>query len=604
MGKQQTQTKTVNCEFKRVLRVLLCAVLVVALSVSLFACNDEDEQKKKAAKERADAVSGFSNAVLSAMDERWNGDMSTEELMQIDNSGDYIVAYSWLDFLGGIISESDLPTAKINKLNGEISSKSGQALFSDFGENAANLIPILKQTGFTSSDLNGLVFSSFKKLALQSGTVFDESMSRLSQLKSAAVSPDVLTSVNAAIIRMNTAKSAYSAFTANKDGQSKADKFVDALENAKSGINALITFAYNLSISTLTDNIFNSLSTGALTDITNQEALTYIKSASSGFKTLKTALTEEQVGYLNQVFKTLTDDFSEMTSTSAIFGVLVSYASTADIAVSFLPELCDYATRAFDVVDEAFVQRLRDYLLLSQQDSQNGASDGANDSQNENNEVLSEANKGIFYAALLNSAFKGVSAEKILNSVEAIANGADGNLKKAIIPFYIDIVLNTLLYETDETGSGDYKAVYLTDEVYGVVTTSAIASEKLVEFKSAYYFYMGGNGTKNELDSLASLLKNYYDPKGHMPSDSYSEAWFNEIVYKTEAALERNISALTQTVLDDVKNLADDLLGGEINLDKLAQMNFITDDDESDSAKALKMFYSKITLVLSLGSLA
>ncbi len=565
-------------------------MLILSLCGALVACNDtkEEEERRKAKLQRDGAVTEFCDNVLSAMDSDWSVGLSNAQLAVSDAAGEYIIAYYWTDFIGGLLNASDLPTSKIQKLNTELKSDAGKALFSDFTANAGELIPFFKQTGFTSADLSALLYDAIRRLALDSGAVFENSLTRIAEVKRVATNADAVASLNGASVRMNVAKTDYAAFTAVTDGDSAAAKFVSALNNARSGLNALVTFAYNLSITSITDNIFESVSTGALTDITNQEALTYIRSAIGGFGTLKSSLTAQQVENLSDVFDTLNLSFGSMTGTSAIFGVLVSYASVASVAVNYLPDLCTFALSAADAIDESFVASLRTYL-----ETQNALPQDAK---------LPEANKGIFLAKLLRQMLAGTSAQAVYDAIANVAQNAGTNVNKGILPVYADVLLNLLAH----SGEGQFTSKHMDKAKFEKVFLSATAATALMSFKNTYYAYSGGQGaTAKELDGLASTLKNYYGGSLPVGVEAYSKQWFDIIAVSAENALATNIAQYKEDVLADIYLLSEDLFAGEIfDLDALAAMSFISQSDQSQAAQQLKEFYGKITAVFSLLSLA
>ena len=140
---------------KEKLTILIACLLVVCLTISLCACHKKgiDEKAK-----RQQAANDVGAAFTTGVNSSWAWDMSDEAAAGVQNPGDYVMTRSWTGLICSVLENSSLQTGKITALANALSSNDGKTLLSDFASNAELLIPLLKQVGFTPSDVANLTY--------------------------------------------------------------------------------------------------------------------------------------------------------------------------------------------------------------------------------------------------------------------------------------------------------------------------------------------------------------------------------------------------------------------------------------------------------------
>ena len=345
---------------KRIIKIVciaLVAVIVVGgvlggvLGGYVVPKVNAQKQAKAYVAERQNAVASVKFGFLSGVDANWDYPMSDEEIADLENAGDYVLAVEWLSLVEKVMYDSPLLNAKIKNLGLAMQSENGKKLLGDFGGNAELLIPLLREVDFTSEDVATLVTLLLNALVDESENTLVSARDKLVSIKSNKSAKNVANALAAV-----NAELGYVAFT---DPQKQDIK--SALEEAKDAIEELAIFAYNTSIKSFNNHISNVIASGdgALADITDGEIQTVVQAMLGGFRNLKSVMTEEKISKLNNAILMITDVFDGNVSTSKLFSSLVNYAKFAYAFTDSIPYLCDIVLAFGDSVDGDFLTLVR-----------------------------------------------------------------------------------------------------------------------------------------------------------------------------------------------------------------------------------------------------
>ena len=116
---------------KKNVRKIICVVLVLSLVVlalaMLSACNkkqqDMGRDTQKEAQAREASCNTMLNNIMKVASKDWNSSMTDQEIVSLDNAGEYVSNYYWAKFFVDTLNHSDLRTMKFESINAFIESE-------------------------------------------------------------------------------------------------------------------------------------------------------------------------------------------------------------------------------------------------------------------------------------------------------------------------------------------------------------------------------------------------------------------------------------------------------------------------------------------------
>lgn len=495
-----------NGTSKKIIAVFCCLIIAVGAVVGgIFGARAVERNKRaanerRAIVERQEAVVAVENGVLASVNEKWATDLSSEELADLEDVGDFMLARGWANLIADTLYASTLQTAKIRRLADAIASKDGQKLFADFEENAGLLVPLLKDIDFKSEDVSSLVCALLDSLVDNSATMLGEVRDNLLPYMSAGKTSENAKKVIATI----SAELEYVTFTA----QEKAD-MKTKLAEARVGIEALVGFAYNTSMESLLV-IFDG--DGALVDITDTEVKTVVSTVLSGTRELKTKMTAENVEKLNAAISALTQKFVGNAVTSKVFSQLVNWAKFAYVLTDSVPYFCDLLVSAGDVVDTEFLEFVFAY----------------NDEKEYSTTEQTVANISVLSARLAEVVFDGVGQAEFEEFLQKLATQATTDYRRALPIVLVDILVNLTSATMDAEGNVPMHTDIMTEEVAKDTFAFLVTSLMLPTFERTYYDYTEGNATLDSLRIAANACKfdNIDIENSPYDRETNTKAWF------------------------------------------------------------------------------
>ncbi len=342
---------------KKATSIILICILIMSLSVVLFSCNKNDGAQSNI--ERNNAVSSFKSAVLTARSADWEQTFSDEQLAKRVDAAEYVQYSAWLDFLGETIYSSDLHLAQINKLTEIFGKEDIKDAFKKEENEQLNkeknkqvlkiFFPLLKYD-FTVTDISNLIYNTLEKLSLDSSNVFKNMYERAEKLLNVQESTSVRN-------MFNSAMKSYSLMSVDQS-------LVDALRAAEGGVKSLTGFMYDTVLLSISDDLFQSISSGALTDITENEIKLTLNSILNNVLIFKNSLTDKQLNAISTAFSKLTKQFNGVLAGSGILQNIMNYVSIGYTAIDFIPLICDVVLDGKSVIEtDGFVSDLLEVFV-------------------------------------------------------------------------------------------------------------------------------------------------------------------------------------------------------------------------------------------------
>lgn len=552
----------------RVLSVILALILCISL---LCACNkDKEEQKQRERRDRATA--SVVEAFMSGVNENWTTNLDDNGVAKLEEPGDYVTTIYWTKFVCDVMSRGNINTSKIEALATALNSTDGRKMLSAFEENAQLLIPILKEVGFTATDISGLVIDLMKSIANDGATVFDGINERLAVVKELARNnQNAYDNILDAISLVSTAKAVF------MPTQEEKTQFVTAIDEATNAIENLVNFSYNMSIESITQDLFDTLfaENGALGDISNSELSTLVGAIMQNVRNLKAVMTEQEIAKLNVALDLVIKKFDTDMVSSAIYAQIVKYAKYAYIVVDIIPTVCDFVVASGDTIaNQEFLNSLK-------------LADECNDTLNEDTKKL---NSTIIVAKILQGVLSQFDAQSLATALDKV--GAQGVLEyqKAVPIMAVDLMLNfNMLLNADDKESID------------VVHADIIDVETMKSSMALVLFFNGGfdkfredyaKFCRGEIDAYALRdsgnlcsferfgVQNPYHPI------TQTEAWYKYYVVEGVKKVNEFVKTAMPKVIADIKAFANDYYTAETGvkgaLQTIASWNIFTQNVDED----------------------
>lgn len=537
--------RTYGVVMKKTIRKFISALLVVLVAVMcaslLFACNDDNDPEKDA-RERAESVSAVKSDILKAIDGKWSGSLTDTEIASLDNAGDYIVVEGWADMICEVFKASSLQTGKLKALKNAVASKDGQTLLADFDENAELLIPVMRAAGFTPTDISNLFYDLLCSLVKDSGKVIDGMSEKLNRVKtSSAIGITARNNINLCLQNLSKAKTE---FVPNAERQ---QQMLSAFDKAKSPMSELVAFAYNMSIGTINDSIFDAVfgADGALTDITDSEINTIISTLLRNVSNLKSALGGENIANLDNAMKLVIDNFDKDGDLYPLYAQVVRYAKYAYMFVDVIPAVCDMVGSAGKIFDDtALIGQLREV---------------AGATLNDNAETF---NGAILISKILLKITEDFTADELCAIVDGIGVPTQSEYQKAMPLLALDVALNiSSLFKIDGEGNVDDAFTAKHPDLIGnddlqVMVGAIYLNMNFDNFRQVYSDYKNGKATFSQLQNAKNKccfdnfgIENPYDEFNASVRDS----WYNYYVNNGIEIANRKCAELSQKVVADVK---------------------------------------------------
>lgn len=540
---------------KEKLTILIACLLVVCLTISLCACHKKgiDEKAK-----RQQAANDVGAAFTTGINSSWAWDMSDEAAAGVQNPGDYVLTRSWTGLICSVLENSSLQTGKITALANALSSNDGKTLLSDFASNAELLIPLLKQVGFTPNDVANLTYDLLCALVSDGAKTLSDMRDRLVSVreemrKDLTTTDSALKNVADAIVSTDVAIQNFA-----PTEQEKQD-MISAFEQAKQPMNMLVSFAYNMSINAITDDLYSKLfdGSGALGSISESELQTLVNSLLSNVTSLSRSLDEQSVAKLNVALGLVIDKFDSNAISSSVYAQIVKYAKYAYMIVDIIPSVCDVVIAGGDVLANGSF--LEDFIAVAK-------------SSATLDEKTCTVNKAILAARAANGVLGGDSftKEQLVAVIEKMGAQGIQEYQKATPIFALDLALNfsSLIesIEGDDAGKWNvtHKDVMDEDTLATVASTVLFFNKGFDTFKETYQKWTKGEATTSQLAMQASIcgfdsfLSEGQSNNFNVHNEKETAQWYNYYVTTGLEAVNRKIAACMEKVEKDLKAFVED----------------------------------------------
>lgn len=570
---------------KKTRSILIISLLIaLTLCACLVACNDKEDAEKK---ERAAQSDRIEQIFLGSLNEAWGVNLSNDDVAKISNAGDYVVTQGWTRFVCDVIRDSSMQTAKIRSLADTLQSDDGKKLLKEFSDNAELLVPMLKQIGLTSNDVSSLAYDLIAKLINDGRSTISNIVNRLDNVKDIMV---VNGGSAAAIenVAQNRAVLNLAQQSLNATSEEKA-QMQTALANAKNAMSELVSFAYDTSVNTLTDELYSKLfeQDGALSNVSESELSTLVGALLGNVKRLKNALTESEIERLNTALNLFITEFDDKKISSQVYSQILIYAKYAYMAVDVIPSLCEIAEASENVLSQK--EFISDFLLTAKFDNDKTLDKDTN-----------AINKMILAARVIDGVMESgrFNAQNINSLIERICKQGSEGYQKAMPVIVLDLLLNV----SDIMGNAQDGALtpshpdIIDNDTFTVMVGALLFSARVEKMKQAYYDFEL-NSTKANLTKLyneASLCgfegilgESNPNVKPQNPDEEtvpYIKAWYNWYIGKIEAVSAKIASCIDPVEKDLKAFVADYYADGSKSKDALKQIagwNILSENIES-----------------------
>lgn len=569
----------------KIVSICLSTLLVLsALCACLAGCH---KNKRNPEKERAEIVDSVENAFLSGVGEGWTNNLDQAALSERQDGGDYLVALGWTKMICAVVKNSDLQTAKIKSLATALSSQNGKTLLGDFEKNAELLIPLLKEVGFTPVDISSLVYELMCAMASEGASTIEQIYANLQSLelymRQKGVSGESLDNVLKNRVAINLAKVSFSPTEEEKT------QMLAAFAAAKNAMSKLVSFAYNMSVNAITDDLYDKLvdQNGALGSITESETATFVDTLLANVRDLKSALTDDEIAKLNSALNLVIAKFDKDTVSSEIYAQIVKYAKYAYMVADIIPTICDAVTGSGNLLSDS--EFIKDFLAVSQ----NGK---------ELDTATNRINQSILFSRAIinltdNSSETAFGKEELYALIDDIAAQGASEYQKAVPLFTLDLMLNfSSLYDSIGDDNQDEWLVkhsdVMTQDALSIQLALALFFNKNFDkFKETYFRYSKGEVGQAQLVNVFNDCKfgKFIDTDN--PIDQrYTKEWYEYYVTAGVSAVNEKVAkCMRDNVVADLKAFVDDYFaqGSDMKeaIKEIAAMSIVNENIDENVIK-------------------
>ncbi len=582
---------------KKTRSILIISLLIaLILCACLVACNDKEDEDKN---ERAAQSDRIEQIFLGSLNETWDVNLSNDDVSKVSNAGDYVVTQGWTRFVCDVIRDSSMQTAKIRSLADTLQSDDGKKLLKEFSDNAELLVPMLKQIGLTSNDVSSLAYDLIAKLINDGRSTISNIVDRLDNVKDIMVANG---GSAAAVenVAQNRAVLNLAQQSLNATSEEKA-QMQTALANAKNAMSELVSFAYDTSVNTLTDELYSKLfeQDGALSNVSESELSTLVGALLGNVKRLKNALTENEIEKLNTALNLFITEFDDKKISSQVYSQILIYAKYAYMAVDVIPSLCEIAEASEGVLSKK--EFITDFLLTAKLDNDQTLDKNTN-----------AINKMILAARVIDGVMESgrFNAQNIKSLIERICKQGSEGYQKAMPVIVLDLLLNVSDIMDNAQGGAltPSHPDIIDNDTFTIMVGALLFSARVEKMKQAYYDFEL-NSTKANLTKLyneASLCgfegilgESNPNVKPQNPDEEtmpYIKNWYNWYIGKIEAVSVKVASCIDSVEKDLKAFVADYYADGSKSRDALKQIASWNIHSENIESEKIETEYFPVLL--------
>lgn len=582
---------------KKTRSILIISLLIaLILCACLVACNDKEDEDKN---ERAAQSDRIEQIFLGSLNEAWGVNLSNDDVSKVSNAGDYVVTQGWTRFVCDVIRDSSMQTAKIRSLADTLQSDDGKKLLKEFSDNAELLVPMLKQIGLTSNDVSSLAYDLIAKLINDGRSTISNIVDRLDNVKDIMVANG---GSAAAVenVAQNRAVLNLAQQSLNATSEEKA-QMQTALANAKNAMSELVSFAYDTSVNTLTDELYSKLfeQEGALSNVSESELSTLVGALLGNVKRLKNALTENEIEKLNTALNLFITEFDDKKISSQVYSQILIYAKYAYMAVDVIPSLCEIAEASEDVLSKK--EFITDFLLTAKLDNDQTLDKNTN-----------AINKMILAARVIDGVMESgrFNAQNINSLIERICKQGSEGYQKAMPVIVLDLLLNVSDIMDNAQGGAltPSHPDIIDNDTFTIMVGALLFSARVEKMKQAYYDFEL-NSTKANLTKLyneASLCgfegilgESNPNVKPQNPDEEtmpFIKNWYNWYIGKIEAVSAKIASCIDSVEKDLKAFVADYYADGSKSRDALKQIASWNIHSENIESEKMETEYFPVLL--------
>ena len=574
-------------------KIIICFILVATLVVTLVAC--EPDVEPDPAKERREVVDVFTNTFVKSLDTLWtNVTMSADEMANLPNAGDYILAVEMTKFYADVIDKSPLQTEKINNITKYIASDEGQKIFKAEEFDGNLVLEFMSGVGLTATDVESLVYGGLYKFIESGDTIYSNAIALINQVKSkAGASAGTRQNLDEVLQEMQVGAQSFENTVIDRQNTLKA------LKDAESGVKTIVSFAYNNAMlfgNGTNKNLITALQTGMLKDASQGEMATYLSSVLDYIEDAVADL-EGQVDEVVDALDKVSNIYDKLVVGSGVISDVFAVIEQNKVLPTILPALEDIVSNARGV---ALKKNGNEYPFISVVTTCLGegyAIEGDDDSANEIIAYtrMALALAGVEYTATGDTLSSQIAVAKSLvqDLVEVLAGDGTRDSKMNAISVV------ALLYVDSPSGTmiGDVEVLrvvelYTADLIYDV-------------FKKAYLEYSVNQSLEsaNAVQNSARILMRFVtgEDVGSVAT-TFNQQWYENICAQVENKLASEIEACYPSVKADIDKRVDTLFeDGIYALIDVANMTPVALDDEGYVAfdeEVNKLYQEVLTAIL------
>ena len=443
---------------KKNVRKIICVVLVLSLVVlalaMLSACNkkqqDMGRDTQKDAQAREASCNTMLNNIMKVASKDWNSSMTDQEIVSLDDAGEYVSNYYWAKFFVDTLNHSELRTMKVESVNAFIESelkkrdeKKEDAVSSADEEQAEVILSstdfildFISSSGLLAQETASITFAIITSLLDNAQTVYSAAIEKCNNLLNPSrtdieVTDKARISIQKEIADLERSRE----YIVNTFSGEVKKKLLQSLNEGKPGFEVLFETVFDFG-GLLSTGQFKSVidgGKGAMSNLSKNDILNFLDSIRIKLANMYMYFddNEDDVEKLKDTFDSISSITNTFIAKNKIVYSALSIIRYVNTVIDVLPILTDLLLNCWTVFenDETFIDDIITYFIK------------ANKSYEENSYILM-ARAFMEYKKNTGDTVE-ESKEYSLNFIDTIDKNIAGDIYSSCIYIFLEFVMDS-----------------------------------------------------------------------------------------------------------------------------------------------------------------
>ena len=553
----------------KIFAIFIAVLLLICLTTTLVACDREIRpDDPDYVDERATALKGLTDQIIVSSNQAWSSNMPKENVVLLKDAGDYYAVSSWATFASEVIDKSELQTSKIGTITAYVASDKGKELLAG---DETEMLDVFQSIGLTSTDTENIVYTALVLFLEKGDQIYGSAMSNINALPFEKMSSETSFNIRETMAILQAGKKMFDNAVVDRQNA------ITALKNAESGVKTIVSFVFNNSQHLNNDTnkgLLDKISSGTLAGATTGEIATYMGAILDSIQEVGTSL-EGQAESLCNALQQVISVYEKLVVDNEVLNGIFKFVSDNRNLPTMIPAIAKLAGNAEKIAldtDNSKYPFVEDIMtLLGDGYAYEGDS--------------ASANEYVAYARMV-LALLGIDR----NITDGILHVKQTGQAKTLVKTIVDGMLGEGSSLTKKEAVTFWASLHLespSDTMIGEINVVRICGIWFVDeliyplFKKQYIEHSTGIAdNRGVLSENARTLMKFVTGTTVDVGTTFNDEWYNNICSQFEAKLTSEVGACYPHVKADIDKRVDNFFNDAIDeLIEIACMEPVKVDD-------------------------